>query len=510
MTRTWTEIRPYEWPNLSNEERTRLARECRKNYAILKIPESEPQWDHARYRDLPKPAGPSTSSAEPKRGITSRDAKKKATEAPPRRANDVITARDERVQPSRSRPEPPSHAGSSNALRAAPRKPPGSGYKSKAGSNAPSTPDPDNLPAAPASLPRKPDFSSSSHPSHAPPSHDRAPSNSGPDKGPSRLPPKPRDPVPSTSTHSHAAEVKTERQEINFKRKASAIRDDHETEMSDRDRDRSKPPMMKRRKIGDVNGSSSTSTPVHQRTPSLPNKPSTATQDAAVRPPSRSIKKESSPMPSLSGRSPLPPGRSPLAHHRVAAQDRMAPSASSSSSQSRHAPPPQTSHTHKSGSSKPRRKSPIYTSSEDEQEPPPPKPSRLVVAPPVPSPLPRPISPKKTRALREDGPPKLRDNGPLKLPDDERGLKKLYREKHKPYVALWTRHYKAHTYITNLLEDEDAPTDSDVDVDIDNQDELRQLKHDLDEAVEELTMIQEHYNKVVKSKRDVGKYSDEE
>ena len=97
MTRTWTEIRPYEWPNLSNEERTRLARECRKNYAILKIPESEPQWDHARYRDLPKPAGPSTSSAEPKRGITSRDAKKKATEAPPRRANDVITARDERV-----------------------------------------------------------------------------------------------------------------------------------------------------------------------------------------------------------------------------------------------------------------------------------------------------------------------------------------------------------------------------------------------------------------------------
>ena len=77
-------------------------------------------------------------------------------------------------------------------------------------------------------------------------------------------------------------------------------------------------------------------------------------------------------------------------------------------------------------------------------------------------------------------------------------------------MALWTRHYKAHTYITNLLEDEDAPTDSDVDVDIDNQDELRQLKHDLDEAVEELTMIQEHYNKVVKSKRDVGKYSDEE
>lgn len=502
MTRTWTEIRPYEWERLSDDERTRLARECRKHYAILKIPESDPQWDHARYRDLSRMNAASSSAPgpEPKRGITSGTVKKKkAAEAPPRRANDAITARDERIQPNRSRPDPsPAHAGSGTVVRAAPRKPPGSGYKSKAGSNTPSPPDLDSFPPVPSSLPRKPEFPTTPH---APSSHDRVPSSSSsPDKSSTRLPPKPREPVQSSS-HSHAPEVKTERQEISFKRKAPAVRDEHETEMSDRDRDRPKP-MLKRRKIGDVNGSSSTSTPAHQRAPSLPNKPSTATQDAAARPPSRSIKKEPSPMPSLSlSRSPLPPPRSPLAHHhhKVSAQDRIVSSASSSSTLSRQTQPAHSSH--RSGSSKIRRKSPIYTSSENEEAPPP-KPSRSAVPPAPTSPIVSSASPKKAR--------RPRDNGPLKLPDDERSLKKLYNEKYKPYMTLWTKHYKAHSYIKKLLEDEDASSESDVDVDIDDHDELRQLKQDLDAAVEELSTIQEHYNKVVRSKRSEERYSDEE
>ncbi|THV08594.1 hypothetical protein K435DRAFT_788017 [Dendrothele bispora CBS 962.96] len=96
-SKTWVDIRPYEWPKLSEADRTRMAREARMALKSLNIPESDPAWDHVKYRatgstptDKPttqRPSSPaprpSLSTHEPaptlapKKGVSSKDAKEK-------------------------------------------------------------------------------------------------------------------------------------------------------------------------------------------------------------------------------------------------------------------------------------------------------------------------------------------------------------------------------------------------------------------------------------------------
>ncbi|KAJ6609829.1 hypothetical protein B0H10DRAFT_450286 [Mycena sp. CBHHK59/15] len=86
----WVEVRPYDWPDLSEQEKTAVARSARYTFSTLNIPESDPVWAHVLYRkgaEGSTSAGPSKASADrgaaraeaPKRGVSSKDAKQKKT-----------------------------------------------------------------------------------------------------------------------------------------------------------------------------------------------------------------------------------------------------------------------------------------------------------------------------------------------------------------------------------------------------------------------------------------------
>ncbi|KIK67070.1 hypothetical protein GYMLUDRAFT_37110 [Collybiopsis luxurians FD-317 M1] len=116
---SWLDVRPYEWPRLSETDRTSLARGARMALKALGIPESDPRWEHAKFRLPPNPpstartnspipsnssATPSTSNtpatAPPKRPITSTGVRKGKTRKPDPKAEVMI--KDE------TKPRPPS------------------------------------------------------------------------------------------------------------------------------------------------------------------------------------------------------------------------------------------------------------------------------------------------------------------------------------------------------------------------------------------------------------------
>ncbi|KIJ68055.1 hypothetical protein HYDPIDRAFT_148312 [Hydnomerulius pinastri MD-312] len=162
---TWVEVRPYEWPNLTEAGRTAMARQARMAFKALKIPESDPAWNNVRYRTtgpslpqsipVPPPMTASTSrssangsqppQAEPKRPAmsSSRDTKLKSKQDASRGLKGEIPMKDESAKASASaprvsairrveaeRPASPSDSGSS-AKSIASRRLPGSGYQAK-------------------------------------------------------------------------------------------------------------------------------------------------------------------------------------------------------------------------------------------------------------------------------------------------------------------------------------------------------------------------------------------
>ncbi|KAF8906587.1 hypothetical protein CPB84DRAFT_406382 [Gymnopilus junonius] len=82
---SWKEVRPYEWSTLSEPEQTSIARSARIAFKNLRIPESDPVWNHVRFRT---PVA-TTSTADhaqaldqkkqdvPKRAVTSHEARER-------------------------------------------------------------------------------------------------------------------------------------------------------------------------------------------------------------------------------------------------------------------------------------------------------------------------------------------------------------------------------------------------------------------------------------------------
>ncbi|KAJ3887074.1 hypothetical protein GG344DRAFT_56313 [Lentinula edodes] len=124
---SWLDVRPYEWPSLSETDRTNLARGARKALSSLGIPESDPRWEHAKYRppaniarnDSPIPApsslSVSNSASAPKRGISSKEAREKNARKPDTKTEILI--KDE------TKPRPNHVASSANALGSNSMKP---------------------------------------------------------------------------------------------------------------------------------------------------------------------------------------------------------------------------------------------------------------------------------------------------------------------------------------------------------------------------------------------------
>ncbi|PCH36123.1 hypothetical protein WOLCODRAFT_140232 [Wolfiporia cocos MD-104 SS10] len=104
----WKEVRPYEWPSLDSSERLKLARTARAKFNALRIPDTNPVWDHVRSRPHDRPASPAVQAGssragragtpdarpEPRRAITKETkAKKDATKK--KKKDEPITARNE-------------------------------------------------------------------------------------------------------------------------------------------------------------------------------------------------------------------------------------------------------------------------------------------------------------------------------------------------------------------------------------------------------------------------------
>ncbi|KAF9071126.1 hypothetical protein BDP27DRAFT_1446610 [Rhodocollybia butyracea] len=153
---SWLEVRPYEWPRLSESERTNMARASRRALKALGIPENDPKWEHARYRPpanpipadslVPTSVSASTSQAStpvpaPKRGISSKEAREKKVRKT--EAKTEVMIKDETkprpspapslsVKTSKSSPAPSSSNPSTPLTPTATvalRRQPGSGYK---------------------------------------------------------------------------------------------------------------------------------------------------------------------------------------------------------------------------------------------------------------------------------------------------------------------------------------------------------------------------------------------
>jgi hypothetical protein len=83
--RSWLEVRPYEWPKLTEQDRLNMCRQARMAMAGLKIPQSDPAWSAIKWRQTDKPANAppiSDSSSPARRGITSKEAKEKKAKLP--------------------------------------------------------------------------------------------------------------------------------------------------------------------------------------------------------------------------------------------------------------------------------------------------------------------------------------------------------------------------------------------------------------------------------------------
>ncbi|KAF8514161.1 hypothetical protein JB92DRAFT_3096266 [Gautieria morchelliformis] len=64
--RSWEKVRPYEWPDLTPDQRTRMARKGRLAFGQMDLPSTDPLWEHFKTRVLDTNALPSTGKGKGK------------------------------------------------------------------------------------------------------------------------------------------------------------------------------------------------------------------------------------------------------------------------------------------------------------------------------------------------------------------------------------------------------------------------------------------------------------
>ncbi|KAG6335958.1 hypothetical protein ID866_3134 [Astraeus odoratus] len=515
-TQTWVEVRPYEWPKLTEAERTTMARQARLALKALKIPETDPAWDNVRYRNTAPTIGPpvqaapsiapsnSRSSAttssvsapaqpEPRRPVMSKETKQKKSDAS--RMKGEIAMKDESAKVSASRmvslkedaeKQASSSSDSAAAKAGSTRRLPGSGYQAK------KTPPGSALGAD--SVTGK---SSTSSDARSMQRHSL----------PSSLPPKPASPLPPNSgsqmkktipsvpprsskradesdrerdrelerVREHEQREREKRKELKLKerqreklakekstptsskRKAATLEPE---DMLDEDLSSRAIPIPKKRKVEE--GGSSNVMPL-----------SSKTRDQQL-----SKKAVQEPVPTLQK---IKQELSPPLRGSSSGQDKPSPSPPSPSL-------PKVERPKANGSSaRFRRKSPIYTSSEDEgeirQAQPPPRQRKASPPPPPP--------PSSGTDPRQNGKGSYhRPRASYPLPTDPTALRSLYQSVYVGYLESFTKIFTQKQRIEAMLNGE-----SGSEIDLMDQDDLLKLSVDYNTAKEELESIQEMYLK---------------
>ncbi|KAI6121822.1 hypothetical protein F5141DRAFT_999440 [Pisolithus sp. B1] len=492
-TQTWTEVRPYEWPKLTETERTHMARHARMALKALKIPETDPAWHNVRYRQTgPLPAAPAPSSqsttipsaplqSEPKLPLISKDAKQKAR-IDASRAKGEISMKDESAKVSASRPaipkreevekHPSSVLDSSGTKSATSRRLPGSGYQAKKTSQSS---------ALTAQAPTEKVSAASSDP--RPTQRQSLPAS---------LPQKPASPLPplaGTQARKTVAlpskvvkrddEVDLERerereQRERAKRKEAKLRErENEKEKLSREKGTVAPgfkrktaalepegardegrtsrlaPPPKKRRVEEGSSSTVTSSSTRSREHQEPRRPK---ERGSVHPPPTVKEESSTPLRGLSS-----------------SQDRRSPSLSKVERPKTNGP-----------STKMRRKSPIYTSSEDEGE--------------IPQPTPQPrrtsLPPAGVDLGTNGNESRHRSRTFLPLPTDHAALRARYRTSYAKYLDAFSKIVTQKRTIEALLNGE-----SESDIDLMDPDELMKLTMEHNVLKEELEAIRGAHSK---------------
>lgn len=472
-TKTYTEVRPYEWPKMSEPERTAVARQARIAFSDLKIPESDPLWEHVRYRNtvhVPHAAPVASSSTRPEHSQTSTAIKqaepkrpampKEKIKAPPRKKEGTpIMAKDEG-----------SRATGSGTLAKEPRRPtvstkparrvPGSGFKQKPSPTPPNaSPTTTSVPlkrsAPPAEAKREhPVASGSTRPSAAkasavPTNVTRKPKEATPsDHADEPAPPRRKkvvkpeegelvDPEPVPPSAGAKRKRRAEEAETPPSRESRPIKQEEEGELPE------SPVVKKRRKAED-----GVALPVREH----------------LAPPKKLASRDSSP---LSRLPPKDPANAPSQLRESVARDRAGSITHSTSSKSN------------ANSSKAKRKSPVYTSSEDERE----RDHRLAAKAHAQAKMSHAVQTKKRDHIQRSRAP---------LPKDPAGLRSRYTSTWLPYMTTYQQVVAQKGQVEKAL---NGLSDSDGDVDLMDADELMRLKEDYDMYRDELDKIQVAYLK---------------
>ncbi|KAI0820027.1 hypothetical protein BC628DRAFT_1525161 [Trametes gibbosa] len=405
---SWIEVRPYSWPSLTSEERTAMSRQARAAYKSMKIPESDPVWDHARYRDVgpsdtgpgtsARPvAGPSASVGEPKKGMMSKGTTKKTkpAEGVRKKVADIIVARDESARPGKEQPsskgkardrdaDDGSCAGTPTSATRPPNRRPGSGYKVKASATPPASelrgasplPPPPKKTGPVDARERKrelpaPSGSAKPLPPIAPPvaTHEHKPSTpqfrkKAKDSGERAVDERREERQRERERLAAAEETHRPKGQgspvpvsaLSFKRKKPP-QDGNDSEYSEREVPLSG--LTKKRRLDEHQSVAEKS---RGRDLSLPKKP-VLHEPSPLAAPRPKVKKEPSPL-SIAFSPPPSASRSSLPPRPSVPENPQPPSSASSSSASTKDDAP-----HRASSSSKRRRSPIYTSSSEEYEP---------------------------------------------------------------------------------------------------------------------------------------------
>lgn len=405
----WREVRPYEFTKYSTEERRDVARQARLKFQTMKIPETDPIWNHVHYRNTSSAAPGSSAPAAEKNGVVmTKNKKPKTGESARKKVSDIaIPSKDESAKGKARDIDEGSAAGTpTSATRPPARRLPGSGFRVKPSATPPIMEPRANSPLPPPRKTASADVRESkrsaveasgsgrSAPPVAPPP---AQESSSVAAAAAKIRKREKDVQGSSSTSRAADNRREERprdrererireresttdEKPRIKERASPLpvpappptlpsfkrkkrpEDGNESEFSERERPIGASASKKRKLEADTQPS-----PVRGRDLSLPKKP-VVRESSPLAPPRPKIKKEASPFSAAFSppRASLPPNpRSSLPPKPPIAEKQQSSSSNSSARTSRaveNAPPARTS-------SKPKRKSPIYTSSsEDESE----------------------------------------------------------------------------------------------------------------------------------------------
>lgn len=525
---SWREVRPYEWPDLKDEERTHLARQARTAYKDLRIPQDDPIWEVARYQPAPGAPGSAAAGARApgeKNGVVMTKKAKSAGEGVRNRkqvSDIMIPAKDEGSRNKARDLDESSAAGTpTSATRPAVRRQPGSGYRvakysatppvSDLRSNSPLPPPKKLAPPDPREGRRDPQGSSAS--TKPPPSPAQARSSSV-SAAAAQIRKKPKDSQAAAIGRS-AGERREERMRErerehesdksrakaaaspvppplpSFKRK-KPVQDNNDSEYSEREVPLSAGSSKKRKLDEPQPGAAEKA---RGRDLSLPKKP-VLREPSPLSAPRMKIKKEASP-PSTAFSPPRSTSvRSSLPPRPAAAADRAHHSSSSSSSSTKNT----KSAAEPARSGKSRRESAIYTSSsEDESERSVPV-VRDRTAPEAHSP-PEDPTPKRFKATHT---PLLKQRP---LPKDRGGLRKYYEGCWRTYHELHKTQMQRRDQLERLLQREEGrgyadPSDEDMDMGELEPDVLEVFMEDLNAVTKELQKVRQAYERLGDRNRD--------